>query len=1181
MPLANKVLKRSWAIFLGSLLMTSSHLAYALPQNGTVAAGQAGITSSQNQMDVTQSTNRAIINWQSFDIAANERVNFAQPSSSSVTLNRVTGSQNPSQILGALSANGTLMLVNPHGVIFGQGSQVNVGGLVATTSDISDSNFMQGKYVFDRPGDPNAFIRNEGDIKVADGSLAALVGPNVTNTGLIEAKLGKVQMGSGDTFTLDLYGDGLLNLQASNQLTKQLVANKGAIKADGGEILLTAAAAETTINSLINMSGLLQADSVGTKNGHVVLYAEGSNAVQGNVAVNKGTASGKSTVVVSGTINAKGNNSGETGGTVEVVADRVAVKSGATIDASGASGGGTIRVGGDFHGGGTTPTALRTTVQSGATLLANATDNGNGGDVTVWADGSTDFAGTIQARGGANGGNGGFVETSGHDLLNFVGTVDTTAADGQTGTLLLDPANLTISDNISANNDKCVGGTSCNPTGNTSVLNVTDLTNALATNSVLVTTSGAGTQLGNLTVATTVGIRWSTNKNLTLNANGTITVASTSGGIVSSGTGNVTLDAVAGITISNTVSTGGSLTVLNTTSGNITATNGALVAGGSSSFTNGGTGTITLTNANNALTGPVTFTGGGAVSLKNSISTQLASGSNAGGNLIVTSQGDLKEAAGGFTVGGTSSFTSSAGKVTLNDPSNALTGAVALNSNGDATLTNNLPTVLAASTVTGNLAVDDKVGGISQTGVLTVTGTSSFTTDTAGQSIALNSKTNVLGTGVTFTTNGVGGDVFLKNSGDTTLGTSGVGGNLSVEDTTGAISQSGALTVAGTSSFATDAAHKAIALNQTNLLTGAVSLTTHGTSGDASLTNNLATKLAASSVGGNLVVDDKVGGITQNGVLTVTGTSSFTTDTAGQSIALSAPTNALNGAASFTTHGTGGDVSLTNSGNTVLGASSIGGGLTVDETTGGISENGVLTVTGISSFTTDNLTGRTIVLNATNNMNGAVSFTTNGAGGSVSLTNSGTILGASNIGGDFTLLNTTGTITQTAALSVTGNSSFTTSSGAGAITLNAANTFTGTLFFSGNGAVSLTNAASGSTQLLSGSHAGGVLTVSSQGDVTESGPITVSGTSSFTSANGNITLTDGNNALTGAVALNSSNGNSSLTDNVATKLAASTVGGNLTVVDNVGNMTQTGALNVTGTSSFTASAGSITLTNTH
>jgi len=722
-------LKRSFLcrfLSVSAILLSNITPVFALPQGGSVAGGQATITTpSATQLDVTQSTNRAIINWNSFNINSNEKVDFIQPSSQSITLNRVTGGGSASQILGQLNANGNVWIVNSQGVVFGQGAQVNVGGLLASSSDISNNNFMNGNYAFTNPGNPNATISNAGDIKVADGSLAALVGPNVTNSGLIQAKLGKVQLASGDSFTVDLYGDGLLNLQASPQISKQLVANSGKIVANGGTVLLTTAAAETTINSLINMSGVIEANSIGHKNGHVVLYAAGSNAVPGNVTGNKGVANGTSTVLVSGTISAQGKKNGQTGGTVTATADNVGILSGASINASGASGGGTLQIGGDFHGQGATPTALNTVVQSNTILAVNATNNGNGGKVTVWSDGSTDFAGTIQAKGGPNGGNGGFVETSGENL-NTTGTVNTTAANGLTGTLLLDPYNVIIS-NGTDSGDCSLSGT-CTPVANTSIVNSGLLFGLLGTTSVTINTNtGAGGQAGNITV--TNGVNWNSVNGLTLTADGAITISGGSGGLVNGGTGNISLSAVKGITIKDVVSTGGSLVLSNSgTTGSINASTGALTATGAS-FTAAlsAAGAITVSNAGNNLTGTITFDTPGGVVLANKNGAIVAvGGAGIGGNLSVTNAtgGNITQS-GALVVGGTTTITNngSGGTIVLTDSGNKLTGTIKLKTTGasaDATVANSVATKLGASTTGGNLTVE--ADALNITGAVNVNG---------------------------------------------------------------------------------------------------------------------------------------------------------------------------------------------------------------------------------------------------------------------------------------------------------------------------------------------------------------------------------------------------------------------------------------------------------------------------
>lgn len=407
------------------------------PAGGTVRAGDARISGQgTSSTRIDQSSERAIIDWRSFTIGAADEVIFRQPSSQSATLNRVTGEQ-VSVILGKLDANGTLLLINPNGVVFGGGAQVNVGSLIASTSNISDAKFMAGQLVFDQPGRVGAGILNAGALTARDGGLVALVAPHVRNDGVIVARLGKVMLGAADTFTVDLYGDALVNLALSDRHAGQLVGlngepvtslvtNQGRIDAAGGQaVLITARNAKNVLDNLVNMSGTIKADSAVQQGGRILLLGDGG------------------TVDVNGTLSSRG----AAGGSIEVLGDRVRLGDAAALDAGGTTVGGIVHVGGAFQGQGDTYRAATTSVAAGATLTANALERGNGGEVVVWSDGRTQFAGTVQARGGAHGGDGGRLEVSGKGTLDFLGQADASAAAGTAGTLLLDPETLSIGAN--------------------------------------------------------------------------------------------------------------------------------------------------------------------------------------------------------------------------------------------------------------------------------------------------------------------------------------------------------------------------------------------------------------------------------------------------------------------------------------------------------------------------------------------------------------------------------------------------------------------------------------------------------------------------------------------------------------------------------------------------------------
>lgn len=411
-------------MLLSLILSLSAGAVYSAPTGGNVVAGNASITSSGNRTDINQNSQRAVIDWQGFGITSNEHVNFNQPGKNAVALNRVTGSQ-LSRIDGKLTANGNVFLINRNGVVFGRGAQVDVNSLLATTSDIKNEDFMAGRMNFKAPSGAVGSIVNEGTITVAEGGLVALVAPTVRNAGVINARLGKVELAAGERFTLDMYGDDLIKVAVSDSLAKQLVENSGQINVDGGIVTLSASQAKGAIDDVVNMSGSIQARSVAKRAGKIILSGgDGGVIVTGNLDVNGASAQG---------------------GTVDVLGNRIRLKQTARIDASGAAGGGEIHIGGDFQGKGTRQKASNTTIDAGAEVLADATIQGEGGRIIVWSDKQTNVDGNLSARGGVNGGDGGFIETSSAGRLNFNQRAKVEArGKGKPGTWLLDPEDITI-----------------------------------------------------------------------------------------------------------------------------------------------------------------------------------------------------------------------------------------------------------------------------------------------------------------------------------------------------------------------------------------------------------------------------------------------------------------------------------------------------------------------------------------------------------------------------------------------------------------------------------------------------------------------------------------------------------------------------------------------------------------
>ena len=272
-------------LILVSFLMVPAY-AQALPQNGTVAGGSATITqTSPTQLTITQATNRAVIDWNSFSIGKGETTTFNQPSATAVAVNRVTG-VSPSQIMGNLNANGQVVLVNPHGILFDKSGQVNVGSLIASTASITTGNAMAGNLHFDQPTTSNtATIVNRGTITAAQGGLVALVAPGVANSGTITAKLGKIMLASGNTWTVDLYGDDLVSFAIDSSALPQVagpdntvvgVSNSGMLTTTPGTITLTVTSASDIVANATNQQGIVQADKYWTDGQAIILSGDQS-----------------------------------------------------------------------------------------------------------------------------------------------------------------------------------------------------------------------------------------------------------------------------------------------------------------------------------------------------------------------------------------------------------------------------------------------------------------------------------------------------------------------------------------------------------------------------------------------------------------------------------------------------------------------------------------------------------------------------------------------------------------------------------------------------------------------------------------------------------------------------------------------------------------------------------------
>lgn len=505
----SRTLLKSSVSFRGACLVASSAcMLFALPAlispslanpaGGAVTTGSAAIASpSSGNTTVRQTSEGVVIDWSSFNIGAGQTTQFVQPNSSAIAVNRIGGA-NPSDIMGTIDANGRVVLINGNGILFGKNALVNVGSLIATSTGSSDSDLLAGK--FTKAGSQSASVVNRGTITAAAGGTVALVAPNVSNAGTVQAKLGTVSLGAANAFTVDFAGDGLVAFAAQGDVNaKASAGNTGRLT--GATVSLTAHAAEDVATGVVNVSGMIEAQGARQIGGTIVLDA----GVGGDVAVSH-----------------------------------------ANLTASGAAGG-SVTIGGWNQN--------SATVDRNSIVNASAGTTGNGGSISIIAA-DTSFEGRAIAEGGGQSGNGGTIETSGHVLDISGALVDTLASHGNTGSWSLDPENVTISTGTTANGSISSGVFT--PSGDNSILNVSTLENALSTSNVTVTTGSTGAQVGDITVLAPVS--WSSHI-LTLDAFHSIDIDAT---LSAGGTAGLALTTNDGGTGGDYAFSGGNVTFANT-----------------------------------------------------------------------------------------------------------------------------------------------------------------------------------------------------------------------------------------------------------------------------------------------------------------------------------------------------------------------------------------------------------------------------------------------------------------------------------------------------------------------------------------------------------------------------------------------------------------------------------------
>jgi|GEM_PF-2299493 len=699
----------------------------ALPTGYTSISGNVQFNQTPGILNVSTGATKSIVNYDTFNIGSNARVNFNLPTSGSSILNRVVGG-NTSEIYGTMSSNGRVFLVNPAGIFFGNGANVTVNGIVASTLGISDQKFLAGQYEFTRgagtaPG--HIEVAPGANITVLNGGSASFLASSFINNGNITANGGTIQVGIGDRITL---GDDLIGITVnealSDSLNRAALINTGTLTAAQVK-LLASTVKHDMLDVIVNNSGRISANKVvDGPGGTVELIAENGIVNNSGVINASGTQGGQITLQGesaqnSGQLLASGS-SGQ-GGTISVLGNQsVGLTDNAFINASGQTGGGSVFIGGDYMGGNPLiRNVLYTYVGQNVAIKADAINSGNGGKVIVWGNEATGFYGNISAQGGLLSGNGGFVETSGKNYLDMQGMVNANArnANGSAGSWLLDPNDVTITN--TSTNTSSVFDASTNtwtfahsgPNSTVSSINVNAINTSLnaGTNVTIHTGSlsttgnnngnngnngnnngnignngnngndnnngnddrtqtGSGTQPGDITVSALINKTSGTASTLTLLAANNITVAS-SGGITASGSAplNVTLAADHDVSASSPSNGVGSIFL----NGGISTNNGSVnISGVAANLNNNmtaGNGSINIS----ASGGDISHTSGSISAASINLTTTAGNISQTGGSVQANSV--ILNATGGniTTTGGTMSGTSLS--ATTNNTGNSIT----------------------------------------------------------------------------------------------------------------------------------------------------------------------------------------------------------------------------------------------------------------------------------------------------------------------------------------------------------------------------------------------------------------------------------------------------------------------------------------------------------------------------
>ncbi|BCD99961.1 beta strand repeat-containing protein [Marinicellulosiphila megalodicopiae] len=429
------------------LLWLAASLAFAAPEHGEVIEGSANITQNANLTTITQHSDQALIEWQTFDIEQAETVEFVQPDSQSLIINNIVGGDT-SYIMGELTANGQVVLINQQGFVFTGGSFIQADSLTIAAADLLKDE--SGNWLLQSTSD-HAQILNAGKIEVQNGHLL-LMANQIINTGDMINHFGDITAIADQGGFYGLDPTGLTYLALPNEMTNNqatLIDQSGNMYAENGSIDLKVISRNDALDAMLNHQGTSTAGLMDSNEGEMIHFEADNIVIQNEVMADQ------IDIISKYSLSTNDAKIGFKSSRIELNADSIHIKN-SQINAANTHKPGSIKIGGMHLS--SDKQASKVIIDRHSILDVSAQNQGDGGDAVVWSKQGTHFTGKIYATGGSQSGDGGFVEISAKQNLHFDGHVDTRAENGNWGTLLLDPDIIIITDGSGGADDAQISG---------------------------------------------------------------------------------------------------------------------------------------------------------------------------------------------------------------------------------------------------------------------------------------------------------------------------------------------------------------------------------------------------------------------------------------------------------------------------------------------------------------------------------------------------------------------------------------------------------------------------------------------------------------------------------------------------------------------------------------------------